>query len=38
MKRVGVVIGIVVAIALLGLIVWLHTSGAIGPGMHGGGP
>jgi hypothetical protein len=29
-----VVIGIAVAVAVLGLIIFLHLSGAIGPGIH----
>jgi hypothetical protein len=29
-----VVVGIVIAVALLGLIVFLHLSGVIGPGVH----
>jgi hypothetical protein len=32
--RWGVVLGIVVAIALIGLIVLLHLTGTIGPGSH----
>ncbi len=30
----GLVLGIVIAIALIGLIVYLHLTGAIGPGVH----
>jgi hypothetical protein len=33
-RRWVVVVGIVLAIALLALIVFLHVSGAIGPGIH----
>jgi hypothetical protein len=33
-RRWVVVVGIVLAIALLGLIVFLHLSGAIGPRIH----
>jgi hypothetical protein len=29
-----IVLGIVLAIAVLGLIAFLHVSGAIGPGLH----
>jgi hypothetical protein len=32
--RWGVVLGIVLAVALVGLIIFLHLSGAIGPGIH----
>jgi hypothetical protein len=32
--RWGLVLGIVIAIALIGLIVFLHLTGAIGPGVH----
>ena len=33
-RRWVVGLGIVLAIALLGLIIFLHLSGAIGPGIH----
>jgi hypothetical protein len=33
-QRWVVVGGVVLAIALLGLIIFLHLSGAIGPGIH----
>jgi hypothetical protein len=32
--RWALVVSIVIAIALLGLIIFLHVSGAIGPGIH----
>jgi hypothetical protein len=34
MRRFAVALGIVVAIALIGAVVFLHVSGAIGPGSH----
>lgn len=33
-RRIAVVGGIVLALALLGAIVYLHLSGTIGPGSH----
>ena len=33
-RRFAVVIGIVIAIAVIGAVVYLHVSGAIGPGLH----
>jgi hypothetical protein len=33
-KRWVVVVGILVAAAVLGLMIYLHLSGAIGPGIH----
>jgi hypothetical protein len=32
--RWGLVVGIIVAIALIGLIVFLHLTGTLGPGTH----
>ena len=37
MRWVMIVIGVVLAVAILGLMVYLHTSGTLGPGIHGGG-
>jgi hypothetical protein len=32
--RWGLVLGIILAIALIGLIVFLHLTGTLGPGVH----
>ena len=34
MRRFAVALGIVVAIALIGAVIFLHASGSIGPGSH----
>ncbi len=33
-RRWGLVLGIVIAVALIGLMVFLHLTGALGPGVH----
>jgi hypothetical protein len=33
-RRWVIVLGIVIAVALLGLLVFLHVTGTIGPGLH----